>query len=152
MRWQLLFVASFVLVAAVGCDKQPMEPEAHSVVTQGAFSAGESAQQYVFTNQEVAIDLCGIDEVQFLGTVRGHRRYRQALGPCLQPDDGRPGQARHCRALDRSCFPPEHRAACRLCRTACSWPRTGLMRTIVPAKRGIVQNKGDQDGRCAAWW
>jgi hypothetical protein len=74
MRRQLPLVASLAFVAAVGCVEQPMEPEAQSGITQPILSAAHSAQQYVWTNQEVVIDLCGIDEVQFLGTVRGHRR------------------------------------------------------------------------------
>lgn len=74
MRWQLALVASFALFVAAACDDQPMEPVADLDAAQPTFKAANAAQQYLWMDQEIVIDLCGIDEVQFLGTIRGHYR------------------------------------------------------------------------------
>ena len=76
MRWQIPLVASLALLVAVGCDEQPMEPVANSDLAQLTFNAANAAQQYVWTDQDLSLDLCGVDYVRFLGTVRGH--YREA--------------------------------------------------------------------------
>ena len=69
MRWQLPLVASFALVAAVGCDTQPMEP----TDSQPTFALEDRAQVYA---DEVswATTVCGVDIVDFTGTIRGLER------------------------------------------------------------------------------
>ena len=67
MRWRVpLFLA---LIAAVGCDEQPMEPSSDAELSQPEFAIEDGAHVYTY-EMDWTVDLCGVDVVDFTGTVR----------------------------------------------------------------------------------
>jgi hypothetical protein len=69
MRSRVALVASLALFVAVGCDQQPLEPALDADLAQATFGPNPGA--IVYTNDvSWTMDVCGVDLVDFSGTVR----------------------------------------------------------------------------------
>jgi hypothetical protein len=51
-----------------------MEPATNPDFARPSFGATNLIENYTWEDQEISFNLCGVDDVQFLGTIRGIRR------------------------------------------------------------------------------
>ena len=69
MRWRILMVPAFALLAATGCDQQPLEPVTDADHVQATFGPNSGARHFTH-DVNWTMNVCGVDIVDFTGTVR----------------------------------------------------------------------------------